>query len=261
MSRNTEIYIFNREIASKVLYNDLTDKKLYRKTFEDFINERKTEIGKSYEQILNIVKEDINRISPVELFELIYYLNEELVYGKHYEEFQVNRDVRNSIYSKYGITLLYELPGTTTCYSYMFQYGNFTHYYPIKEIKTDEDEQGQNIDAKDFLRFNDYIILLMNRILSSGINEYYKDSENYLNEFEKNILTEISLEYHDDDKFLNLIEEEFNDIKSNFEHKKNTDSPIINTIYRADSILSKSIEMKQKINPEKNTRIVIVDSY
>ncbi|GAA5090098.1 hypothetical protein GCM10023210_15760 [Chryseobacterium ginsengisoli] len=264
MSRNTEIYSFDKEIASKVLYQDLVSKKLFEKTFEEFINERKIEIGisytESYEKIVDIVKEDINRITADELFELVYFLNTELLYGKHYEEFKVNNDVQNLIYGKYGITLLYELPGTTTCYSYMFQYGNYTEYYPIEEIKFDKDEEGRNIDVKDFLKFNDYMILLMNRILSSGINEYYNDSESYLNELEKTILEQTILKYHKDKEFLKIIEEEFNFIKSTHESTNEVDSATVNTVYCAHNILTTSIEMKLKINPKKNSRIVIVDS-
>jgi len=265
MSRNTEIYCFDKEIASKVLYNDLKNQKLHQKTFEEFINKRKIEIGNSYdtsyEQILNIVKEDINKITADELFELVYYLNEELLYGKRYEEFRSNKNVQNLIYEGYGIMLLYELPGTKTCYSYMFQYGNYTEYYPIEEIKFNEDEQGQNINVEDFLKFNDYVILLMNRILSSGINEYYNDSENYVNELEKKILEQITLKYNKDNELLKIIEEEFSFIKSSYEDTNEVSSATVNTIYCAHNILTTSIKMKLKINPEKNTRIVIVDSW
>lgn len=264
MSRNTEIYSFDKDITSKILYPDLVSKKLSEKTFKEFINERKAEIRiphtALYDKIVNIVKEDINRITAYELFELIHFLNTELVYGKHYEEFKLNNDVQNLLYGKYGITLLYDLPGTTTCYSYMFQYGNYTEYYPIEEIKFDEDEEGRNIDVKDFLKFNDYMILLMSSILSSGINEYYNDAENYLDEYEKTILEQTTLTYHKDKKFLKIIEEEFNFIKSSHENTNEVDSATVNTVYCAHNILTTSIKMKLKINPKKNSRIVIVDS-
>ncbi|MCQ4141123.1 hypothetical protein [Chryseobacterium sp. EO14] len=256
--------MFDKETASDVLYHDLKNKKLYNQTFKDFIAGRKAELGQSYhcasEQILNIIKENINEITADELFELMYYLNEELLYGKYNDEFKADRNLQNTIYQKYGITLLYEIPGTTTCYSYMFQYGNYTEYYPIEEIKFDKDEEGQNICVKDFLRFNDYMILMMNRILSSGVNEYYPQSESYLNESEKDIVNEIILKHQNDEYLLNIIEQEFNFIKSSYDEKKEYYSAVENTVYCAVNILSNSILMKLKINPEKNTRIVIVDS-
>jgi hypothetical protein len=267
MGRNTEIYMFDKEIASEKLYQDLKFKKLYKRTFENFINERKIELGNSYhvsyDNILSIVKENINNITADELFELIYYINEELIYGKYDSEgndWKSRDSYQNKIYEEYGITLLYELPTSTVCSSYMFQYGNYTEYYPIEKLN-DNDDGGGNIDTRDFLKFNDYMILMMKRILDSGIDGYDYNFE----EIDKNELNRTVLEYKDDKAILEIIEKEFNFIKSHWDIKETRSSdykdPESNTVYRAYEFLEKSIEMKLKINSKENTRIIIVDSY
>ncbi|GAB0155398.1 hypothetical protein CHRYSEOSP005_06590 [Chryseobacterium sp. Alg-005] len=256
--------MFDKEIASEKLYQDLKFKKLCKRTFENFINERKIEFGNSYlvsyDNILSIVKENINNITADELFELIYYIDEELIYGKYDNEgsdWKSRDNYQNKIYEEYGITLLYELPTSTVCYSYMFQYGNYTHHYPIEEIKFDKDDEGENISSFDFLKFNDYMILIMKRIIDGKLDG---DSNYYLNDNEMTILNKVIMEHEDNNILHLIIEHEFNFIKSCFESEGKASDPEKNTVYRATEFLNKSIEMKSKINPLKNTRVVIVDS-
>lgn len=265
MGRNTDIYIFDKDKASTNLYLDLKSNKLYETSFEEFIKRRKNEIGNSYnhsyENILNTIKDDINKISADELFELLHYIFDYDMnlkkhgYGEDY--WKLKEKEEQEMYEKYGVSLLYELPTSTVCYSYMFQYGNYTNYYPIEEIKFDKDDEGENISSFDFLKFNDYMILTMKKIIDGKLDG---DSNYYLNDNEMSVLNKVIIE-HVDNNILHLnIEKEFNWIKSCFDSEGKGNEPEKNTVYRATEFLSKSIELKSKINPIKNTRVVIVDS-
>jgi hypothetical protein len=263
MGRDTEIYMFDKHIASEKLYQDLKFKKLYKRSFENFINERKIELGNSYnisyDKVLSIIKENINNISSKELFELIYYIDEELVYGKYDNDgndWKFRESYQNKIYREYGIILLYELPTSTVCYSYMFQFGNYENYYPIEVIKFDRADEGKNMNSSDFLKFNDYMILMMKRILDGGLNGY--DYE--LDEFKKMELSKTVFEYKNDKVILEIIEKEFNFIKSCWEKNEESYSPEKTTVWYASVFLNKSIEMKLKIDKIENTNIIIVDS-
>ncbi|WP_435261878.1 hypothetical protein [Tenacibaculum sp. nBUS_03] len=179
MGRNTEIYMFNKENASTNLYKDLESKRLYKQTFKEFIDERTQEVlgyyNVTFENVLSIISKDINNISPDYLSEIVCYLDEELKYGKydnkslHWESDKnlrfKNKQAVNEIYEKYGISLLYKVHTSTVCSSYMFQYMNYTDFFPIKESHNGIYNDGCNISAKDFLMFNDYVILIMHKIV------------------------------------------------------------------------------------------------
>ena len=265
MGRNTEIYMFNKDKASTNLYLDLKLNKLYTTSFEEFITRRKNELGNSYnhsyENILNTIKDDINKITADELFELLHYLFdydmnlEKHSYGEDY--WKLKEKEEHEMYGKYGILLLYELPTSTVCYSYMFQYGNYTNYYPIEEIKFDKDNEGENISSFDFLKFNDYMILTMKRIIDGKLDG---DGNYYLNDNEMTVLNKVIIENEDNKILHQIIEKEFNWIKSYFESEGKGNEIEENTVYRSTEFLSKSIELKSKIDPIKNTRVVIVDS-
>lgn len=263
MGRDTEIYMFNKETASLKLYNVLKSGKLYKRSFKDFIENRKSELGNSYQvnysNIVSTVKEDINNITACELFEITYYLNEELTYGKYEDQ---KNDLRlqipnsSDVYKRYGIISLYRVHTSTVCYSYMFQYGNYTAYYPIEEVKFNKDDEGMNISAEDFLRFNDYMILIMKHILNSGIEDNFNPDE-----YENSTIDKTEAKYRDNTTIFDIIEKQFNYLKSYFEEPdERSNAPQKNTIYFASLFLTRSIEMKLNINPSKNKRIVIVDS-
>lgn len=109
---------------------------------------------------------------------------------------------------------MHGLPNKTVCYCYMYQYSNYTHYYPIEEI-IDADYCGYNISSKDFLRFNDYIILLTKKILDSGIDGY-KYTKNDFTDLEKKTLEIVNYQFADDQKLHEIIEEEFHSYKAKY---------------------------------------------
>jgi hypothetical protein len=86
----------------------------------------------------------------------------------------------------------------------MFQYGNYTEYFPLDEIKGDDG--GSNILSEDFLRFNDYVILVMKRILESKLDGY--DYE--LTEEEEKIIEAIKTENQNNSLLFEVIENQLN---------------------------------------------------
>jgi len=264
MGRNTEIYMFHKENASTNLYKDLESKRLHKKTFKEFINERTDELLNYYiifEDILSVINKDINNISPDYLFEIIYYLDIELKYGKYDNgnlHWKSDRDLRlkneqavNEIYKKYGISLLYKVHTSTVCYSYMFQFGNYTDFFPIKG----GNEDGYNIGSKDFLMFNDYMILIMHKIIESGLSDDYD-----IHDFNRDEIDKVIQKYQADRIMQQCIENEFKWLKSCMSKDDDAYKAEKNTVYWAGLFLGQSLEMKLRINPEANPRIVIVDS-
>ncbi len=251
MGRHTQIYMLDKEKSSNFLYQDLKNKVFQNKTFESFINDRKTKYKSldnlSFDKILQTVKEDINFITEEELNEILFFIDDEIL---NIDFFDIKK--YNTIYKQYGLELLYDIGSSTTCYSYMFQYGNFTNYFPIEEV-------GRNIDSNDFLKFNDYMILMMKRILDSGI---CSSISGYEEEFNEKIIIDALVEKYKNNKvLLEVIENEFYFLKTYWDKQdEHSRSPEINTIWSACQFLSISIQMKQIINPKINTRIVIVDS-
>ncbi|WP_153395143.1 hypothetical protein [Chryseobacterium vaccae] len=148
-----------------------------------------------------------------------------------------------------GITLLYEVPTSTVCYCYMFQYGNYTHYFPVDQM-TDEDI-GLTVDSKDFLRFNDYMILLAKQILDSRLDGF----EYTFTELEEKTVFEIK-DNPGNRTILEEAENEFEYLKKMF----NKDNIATQTVCRAYDFFLCSAAMKSKINADKNTRIIILDS-
>ncbi|KOP38132.1 hypothetical protein DBB36_13065 [Flavobacterium sp. WLB] len=146
----------------------------------------------------------------------------------------------------------------------MFQYGNFTDYFDVDQI--DEVNDGKNVKTKDFIRFLDYMILLMKKILDADL-----DKSEYKHEFSKEEIEEISKieNLNQENKLLfQRIEAEFVWLKQNFlKEKEEADmnqnyrsrDPDYNTILCADWFLVNCIRMKKEIE-EINTNILIVDS-
>ncbi len=260
MGRNTEIYMFNKEKASSFLYEDLRHKTFPTKTFKAFLDDRKKEIGTydvTFEKVLEKVKNDINTITADELFEINLFLIEEAYSELAGKDYSAKEKYLEELYDRYGIVLLYELPTSTVCTSYMFQYGNYTHYFPIYELENyglGHSDGGINMDSTDFLQFNDYMIILMKMMLDKKMDGY----EYEFTKSEEDTLRNIMADHQNNLILFKEIERECDFIKDSSADGK---GPYAQTICYAYSFFKQSIEMKMRINVEKNPRIVILDSY
>ncbi|AZA48751.1 hypothetical protein EG346_11435 [Chryseobacterium carnipullorum] len=254
MGRNTEIYMFDKEKASVYLYDDLKHKKFHTRTFKTFLEDRKKETGKydiTLENILEKVKNDMNTITPDELFEINLFLIEEVYSEYTGRDDTIKEKYFEELYDHYGIILLYEIPTSTVCTSYMFQFGNYTHYFPISE--SENSDGGINMDSTDFLKFNDYTILLMKMILDKKMDGY----EYEFTKSEEDIIQRITADQQNNLILLKEIEHECDFIKDCSADEK---GPYAQTIYYAYAFFKQFIEMKLRINADKNPRIVILDS-
>lgn len=185
MGRTTKFYKLDAEKAKNNLILDLNSKTKFKKSFENFINERKAEFGDNFDvtfnSVIQKVSSNINTILPGELWELTFWLGEiEYERTKQGENYEI---VRKELYSNNGIESLYEL-GNRNAYGFMFQYGNFTNYFEVNETR--EMDSGHNVDTKDILRFLDYMILLMKKILEANLTWYkYEFSKEKIEETSK----------------------------------------------------------------------------
>lgn len=248
MARNTEIYTFNQEKARKNLLPLISNTVLHKKSFSQFLKARRDEFGDHFNacenKIAQIISTDINYIQPEDLLEIMFFLDEEITYNKNILEKNID---------SYGVNLLYELPTKTVCYSYMYQYSNYTSYYPIEETM-DAEYCGYNISAEDFLRFNDYMILLTKKILDSGIDGYQYTEEDFT-DLEKKAFEVINNKFAADKELHKIIEEEFLYLKNGVDNKNNDGATQI--VWYASAFLSKSVEMLESINLQ--DRVVILD--
>ena len=244
MGRDTDFFILHKEIARTELYPVLISSDSFTESFKEFLIRRKTicddDYDVRYESIVEKVSTDIKSILPSELFELTYWLGE---IGYDYEG--------------KGIELLFNLHGTTA-YSFMFQYGNFKDYYPLDEFY--EAWSGKRVDPKDFIRFLDYMILLMGKISASQIT----GSEYGLTDAEKEYISVLQEAYSDEKLLQEIIDAEFEYLKKEFityieNGSESKTSPEVNCVYWASGFLDSCIEMKARI-AETGTMILIVDS-
>ncbi|AXB58125.1 hypothetical protein [Flavobacterium fluviale] len=243
MGRNTDFFILHKEIARAELYPVISSDR-FAESFKEFLIRRKKicddDYDVHYESISQKVSTDINNILPSELFELIYWLGE---IGYNYEG--------------KGIEELFNLHGTTA-YSFMFQYGNFTDYYPLDALS--EAWSGERIHPKDFMRFLDYMILLMGRVSASQI----AGPEYSLSDAEKEYIDALQETYKDEKLLWEIIDAEFEYLKRELvtyieSGSKSKVSPEVNCVYWSSGFLDSCIEMKSRI-AETGTMVFIVDS-
>lgn len=266
MGRTTWFYKLNAEKAKSNLILDLHSKTKFKKSFEDFILERKTEFGDDFDvtfnDVIQKVSSNINTIRPNELWEITYWFNE-IDHERRHKQGESYEKVYNELYVNNGIESLYEIHGRNA-YSFMFQYGNFTDYFDVDQI--DEVNDGKNVKTKDFIHFLDYMILLMKKIIEVDL-----DKSEYKHKFSKEEIEEISKieNLNQENKLLfQRVEAEFAWLKQKFLKEKEQEeleenyssrNPDYNTIFCADWFLVNCIRIKKEIK-EINTNILIVDS-
>lgn len=252
MGRNTEIFVLDKDNASKNLYNYLKRNGSFKKYFGEGAPED-MDIDDLYERILSTVKKDINTISPDDLFEIKDYLDQELT-SEEYDNSNLNWELRNKkvidFFKTYGIISLFEIHTSTLCYGYMFLFGNFTDCFPL----TENYDNGYNIPSTYFLTFNDFVILIMHRIIESN----FYDGNIYPEEKLK--VDAVIQEYKNNQIMNDCVNKEFDWLKSCMEGDDATYKAEKNTVYSAYLLLNQSLEMKSKINPQINPRIIISDS-
>lgn len=266
MGRTTEFFKLDAERAKSNLILDLHSKTKFKKSFKDFISERKAEFGDDFDVTFNDVIEkvssNINTIRPNELWELTFWLGE-IELERRYQQGESHEKVHNELYINNGIESLYEI-GSTNAYGFMFQYGNFTDYFDVDQI--DEVNDGKNVKTKDFILFLDYMILLMKKILDADL-----DKSEYKHVFSKEEIEEISKieNLNQENKLLfERIEAEFVWLKDNFfaekekedsEENYNSRNGDYSTVLCADYFFENCIRIKKSLE-EINTNILIVDS-
>lgn len=106
MGRTTEFYKLDAEKARKNLVLDLNSKTKFKKSFKNFIDERKAEFGDDFEVTFNDVIEkvssNVNTILPNELWELTFWLGE-IEHERSYQQGENHETVRRELYSNNGI--------------------------------------------------------------------------------------------------------------------------------------------------------------
>lgn len=254
MARHTSIYMIDKAKATTNLYNDLLHKVYHTGTFKKFIEDRRKKFNDNYMNfysMLETIKNDVNLLTAEDIFEITLFLSEQIYSLPAQDRWKVTSEQIENLYNHYGIIELFEIPSKTKCTSYMFQYGNYTEFFPITELRNDF---GVNIPSEDFLRFNDYVILSMKRILDCKLD----DSNVEPTMEEENIIEATKIENKDNLYLFEVVEKELN-----FLIEMSADDnygPYSQTIYSAYEFLIQSIEMKTKIDPEQNPRIIIVDA-
>jgi len=260
MGRTTDFFKLNAEKAKSNLILDLHSKTKFKKSFEDFLIERKAEVGNdfnvSFNNLIQKVSSNINTILPSELWELTYWLGE--IYHERTKLGENSEKVDYELYINNGIEILHVLI-SVNAYGFMFQYGNFTDQFKVNQII--DSWSGINVNAKDFIRFLDYMILLMKKILEADLsNDSYQFSIEEIDEASK-----IENKNQENKLLFELIDREFNHLKENFfAEKENLENygsrdPDYFTVLCAESFFHNCLEMKKEIE-EINTNILILDS-
>jgi hypothetical protein len=274
MSRYVFFYKLNSKDGKKHLHDDLTSEKKFKKSFADFISDRASECGSSfkvsYDQIIKSILKDFNEIHPNELREIVNWYRH-LVYGNIFganTDYKKNEQLLSEILKNSGIELLFKITSSSTsCYAFIFQYGNFTAHYELDAFDDDNDG-GSNIKDYDFIRFIEYVILLMCKINEADLDGggAFKYSDEYSDNAQQ-VIDRIKLAYKDDIKLSKLIEDEFEWIKKYWleyiEDKKNNDNaritPEAHTVYDTYYFLRSCLEMVESIKIE-NKNILMIHS-
>ncbi|MDN3691583.1 hypothetical protein QWZ06_04615 [Chryseobacterium tructae] len=206
MARHTSVYMIDKTIASANLYKDLQNKVYHTGTFKKFFEDRKKEFNDdnmNFDNILETVRNDANFLTPDDLFEITLFLSSQIYALPKQQSWNILMEQIENLYNYYGIVELFKLPSKTVCAAYIFQYGNYTEYYPLDEIKGDDG--GANITSENFLHFNDYVILVMKRILESKLNDDY---DYQLTEEEEKIVDVITIENQGNSHLSEIIADE-----------------------------------------------------
>jgi len=239
MGRSTKFYKLNKILAKKNLLSVLLSESNFDEPFKKFI-EKKNKISNENIAFVNIIKTvdlNINTIQPIELWHIIFWLEE-----NNFDDDFVN--------SQFGITEIMSLHNKTS-YGFMFQLGD---YELFRDLPKEHINCGQNLKREDFIDFMNYMILLMNNIIKKNISN--EDFE--LTDFHKSEIIKI----HYEDKVSIFIRNQILSLQYHYKNFLETNelTPEVQIIFSANQILDYCIEAKNKIS-QTNTNIIIADSF
>lgn len=222
------------------------------KSFKTFLLNRDKEFGigaNLFDRICHKVQTNINTILPSELSEITFWLDE-LCFDLR----DINKEISTELFKDNGLDELLHLHGRAA-YGFMFRFGTFTDYFEIEGIN--EYDDGFSLKRDYFIKFLDFVILLMGKLLEENLEPDYQHE--FTNE-ECIEINSIKQKYKADSIFSEAIEKEFNYLVKNYKRENPIHrDPDITAVNMADSYFSYCITMKNSIS-ESNTNILIVDS-
>lgn len=256
MERNIAIYMFDRVKAAKNLHRDLRHRMYHTHTFKDQIEERIIQTNNdtiSIDRILESIQNDVNMMSPDDLYEVTHFFSSQIHPLFAHDSLESREEYMKTLYDYLGITRLYELDTTKAGNAYSYLYEIYTDYFPIERIRGKH--LSANIRSEDFLRFNDFVILLTKRIIESALYEYHDE----LSEEEEIIIETIRSENLQDEALSEAIEDQMKFFINVFFPDDRQD--FIQAVYHALTFLQHAIRMRSEIDIQKNPRIILVDIY
>ncbi|AZA77740.1 hypothetical protein EG347_09515 [Chryseobacterium sp. G0186] len=256
MERNIAIYMFDREKAAKNLYRDLQHRMYHTQTFKGHMAERVSHTQNdtiSIDRILESIQNDVNMMSPDDLYEITHFFSSQIHPLFAHDTLESREEYIKTLYDYLGITRLYELNTTKAGKAYAYLYEIYTDSFPIEGIRGKH--FSANIRSEDFLRFNDFVILLTKRIIESALYEYHDE----LSEQEEIIIEAIRSENLHNELLSEAIEDQMKFLINVFFPDDRQD--FIQAVYHALTFLQHAIRMRSEIDVQKNPRIILVDIY
>ncbi|WP_185287596.1 hypothetical protein [Chryseobacterium lactis] len=256
MERDISIYMFDKEKAAVYLYKDLQRRIYHTSTFKNHIEgkEKQDLNGNiSFDRILESVRNDINMMHPDDLYEIIHFFTSQIHSLFPDDSIEAREEYIATLYDYLGITRLCELNTTKAGKAYIYFYKTYIDYFPMDSIMGEN--FSINIRSEDFLRFNDFLILLTKKIIESKL---YDDNDILTEEEEISIET-IKTETQNNTLLSEAIEDEMRFLTKTFYPDERED--YIQAVYHSFTFLKQAITIRLKIDVQKNPRIIIVDIY
>jgi hypothetical protein len=266
MSTWVFFYALNAKQGKEELYDDLTSATKYEKSFADFIAERTAECAPdfevTYQEVIASVENHFEDLLPSQLREITNWY-ENMFYRQfcrppEYEWEKYNKAVESTL-RRVGIEPLFEITSSSaSCYSFIFRYGMFASTYK-PDAFDEKDNQGSNIKSYEFIRFLDYVVLLMCKIHDESLEDQFDYTE--LTDDHQKAIEFIKIDYQNDTKLHELINEDFEWIKGDWiQHLEQPDAynPEEQTVHEHYRFLIACLNMKATLK-EEHTRVVMVN--
>ncbi|MEZ4920355.1 MAG: hypothetical protein R2792_14730 [Saprospiraceae bacterium] len=248
MGREVWIYKLKNEQVKNGLQRLSSNEFGFNYTFENSIKDRQTV------DVLNFLNKENNTVTPELLFEITYWLSEQIGL----------QDIEKDLFlnSELGISQIFESNTKSEANSFMIAYYNYLDSIEQSESSCKFFDSGIVTNTEAFLEFLNFFILLLNKIntLKNEPNKYTQEMNNEVNAAKK--------EKNADTGFKDILNSEFKLFRSlyesTFENEQSSDLnnyPEFELIIRNFELLSKAIEMKRQIkNESMHNTIVLIDS-